>query len=156
MSQAVFEKILKLLDDNKVAYQLYEHEPVYTSEQAAKLRGTKIEQGAKALVMVADGRPILIVISAANKVESKKFKKSFNIKDLKMATADEVKRITETEIGAVPPFGNLMGLKTFVDKSLGKNKKIVFNAGLHTRSIEMKYKDFERLVKPISGDFSAF
>ena len=154
MSLQVFEKIVGLLDEKKISYQLFEHKPVYASEQAAKIRGTNIEQGAKALVMMADKKPILLVISGAKKVDTKKFKKSFGIKDLRMCTPEEVKKTTGVEVGAVPPLGNLMNLKTFVDRSLGENKKITFNVGLHTRSIKMRYQDFYFLVKPQIADFA--
>lgn len=153
--QVLFEKIIGLLRDNKTKYQPYEHEPVFTSEQAAKVRGTKIEQGAKALVMMADGKPVMLVISAARKINTAKFKKDFKVKDLRMATPEEVKQLTGIEIGAVPPFGNLMGLEVFVDKSLRENKEITFNAGLHTRSLKINYADWVKLVNPKTGDFSA-
>ena len=153
-NQGVFEKIIKLLQDNKINYQLFEHEPVYTSEEAAKVRGTKIEQGAKALVMIADKKPIMLVTSAAKKVDTKKFKEAFGVGDLRMATAEEVKDLTGVEIGAVPPFAHLFELPLYVDQSLGKNEKIVFNAGLHTKSIKMSYQDYRQLTKPTSGSFS--
>ncbi len=153
--ESFFQKIIRLLKENKVEYQLYEHEPVYTSVDAAKIRGTKLEQGAKALVALADKKPILVVISAAKKIDTKKFKKLFKVKDLRIATTEEVKQITGVEIGAVPPFGDLVDLETYVDQSLGKNREIAFNAGLHTKSIKMKYKDWLDLVKPKTGDFSS-
>jgi len=152
--QSLFESLKKLLEDNQIKFQLYKHEPVFTSEQAAKVKGTKVKQGAKALVMFADKKPVLIVLSAAKKIETKKFKKQFGIKDLKMAEALAVKKISGVEIGAIPPFGNLMDLSTYVDKSLGENKEIAFNAGMHTRSVKMGYKDYCRLAKPFFGQFS--
>ena len=76
------------------------------------------------------------------------------MKDLRMAKPEEVKDVTNTEIGAVPPFGNLFDIPLYVDKSLGENETIVFNAGTHTDSISMKYKDFEKVSKAIVGEFS--
>lgn len=155
MSQQIFEKIVKLLNKNNISYQLFEHQPVYTSEEAAKIRdGTKLEQGAKALVMMADKKPILIVISGARRVDTKKFKRLFKIKDLRMSTPDEVKKLTDVKVGAVPPFGKLLGLEIFVDQSLGENEEISFNAGLHTKSVKMKYQDWFQLVKPKLGNFA--
>lgn len=152
---SLFEKIIGTLDEKKIKYQLFEHEPVHTSQQAAKIRGTKIEQGAKALLMQADDSPVLIVVSGARKVDTGKFKKLYKIKDLRMCTPEEVQKVSGVEIGAVPPFGNLINIKTYMDKSLGKNTKIAFNAGLLTRSIKMNYQDWFDLVKPELGDFSS-
>jgi aspartyl-tRNA synthetase len=150
----VFEKISSLLEENKFNYEKFEHESVFTSEEAARVRGTKIEQGAKALVLVADKKPIMLVVSAATKVDTKKFKTEFKVKDLRMATADEVKKITGLTIGSIPPFGNLFSLPVYVDKKLGENEAIVFNAGMHERSIKMKYTDFIKAVKPVLGEFA--
>lgn len=155
MSQVVFEKVVKLLQDNQIDYQLLEHEPVYTSEQAAKIRGSSLKQGAKALVFYADKKPIMIVVSGDKKIDIKKFKTTHYVKDLRMATPEEVEELTGTKIGAVHPLGVIHGLPTYVDKGLGRNEEIIFNAGLHTKSIKMKYRDYYSLVKPKLGDFSA-
>lgn len=153
-SSSLFDSIKNLLDSGKVRYELYEHKPVFTSEQAAKIRDTKIEQGAKALVMYADNKPVMLVLPGNRKVDTKLFKSKFKVKDLRMATPEEVRELTKTEIGAVPPFGNLFNLPLYVDSALGENEEIVFNAGLHTKSVKMFYKDFERLSHPKIDNFS--
>ena len=155
MSENVYLKIIKFLDERKVYYQVFEHEPVFTSEQAAEVRGTDIKQGAKALVFVADKKPIMLVISGDKKVDMKKFKQTYGIKNLAFATPDEVGKFTEgVKIGAVHPLGVIHRLPVYVDGSLGTNKEIVFNAGLHHKSIKMYYRDYYKLVKPILGNFS--
>ncbi|MBU1499894.1 aspartate--tRNA ligase [Patescibacteria group bacterium] len=153
--KTVYEKIINLLKDNNFVYKTYTHEPVFTSEQAAKIRGTSLQQGAKALVMIADKKPIMVVLSGATKVDSKKFKTNFKIKDLRMATVKEVEEITGLKIGSIPPLGNIFEIKTFVDKKLGQNREITFNAASHTQSVKMSYKDFVNLVKPQIGAFVA-
>ena len=45
-----YEAIIRLLDKAHIAYEKFEHEPVFTSEQAAAVRGTSLSQGAKALL----------------------------------------------------------------------------------------------------------
>jgi Ala-tRNA(Pro) deacylase len=154
MNQVVFEKIVNLLDNDKVDYQLFEHKPVYTSEEAARIRGTSLGQGAKALVVFADKKPMMIVVPGDRRIDFKKFKAAYQVKDLRMATPEEVEELTGAKVGAVPPLGIIHHLPTYVDQSLGKNEEIAFNAGLHTKSIKMKYQDWFRLVKPKLGDFS--
>lgn len=151
--KTVYQKIINLLKDNHVVFTTYTHEPVFTSEQAAKIRGTSLQQGAKALVMIADRKPIMVVLSGATKVDSKKFKTKFKIKDLRLAAAEEVEEITGLKIGSIPPFGNIFKLITFVDEKLGENQEITFNAASHTQSAKMSYKDFVNLVKPQIGAF---
>lgn len=150
----ICQEIISKLDKLGIKYQTFEHEPVYTSEQAAKIRNTPIEQGAKALVMFADKKPLLTVISAPLKVNSKKLKAILKIKDLRMATPEEVKSLTGLEIGCIPPFGSVLKLPTYVEKSLSQQKQIVFNAGLHTRSISLSYSDFVEIERPQIEDFT--
>jgi Ala-tRNA(Pro) deacylase len=40
----IFENVKKMLDEKGVEYEIVEHEPVRTSEEAAKVRGTKLGQ----------------------------------------------------------------------------------------------------------------
>ena len=151
----LFEEIIEILNEKEINYQLFNHEAVYTSEEAAKVRGTKMEQGAKALILIADKKPVMTVMSAVKKVDFKKIKKEKGIKDLRMATADEVKNISGVEVGAVPPFGNLFDIPTFFDVSLEKQDKVSFNAGMHTRSVEIKYKDLKKAVNPDIFEFTS-
>jgi Ala-tRNA(Pro) deacylase len=66
-----------------------------------------------------------------------------------LATEDEFSsRFPDCEIGAMPPFGNLFGLKVVVDPALEKDEYIFFNAGNHVQTVRMRYRDFAELVKP--------
>lgn len=143
------EKIIQLLDQNNIDYKLSEHEYVRTSEEAAKVRGNKPEDGAKALVFWADGEPIQIVIQGNQKVDKDKFKEIFGFSKLKMVSAEELKEISGVEPGAVPPFGNLFEPPIRIYCNVGFNDIIEFNAGDHRISIQMKYKDWLDLVTPI-------
>lgn len=155
MSQKAFEKVVNFLKENNINFQVFEHEPVHTSEEAARVRGTSLKEGAKALIFMADGKPIMIVVSGDRKVDMKRFKKLFRIRDLRLGTAEEVETITSgIKIGAVHPFGNLHNLAVYADNHLGENKEIIFNVGLHTKSIKIKYQDYFLLANPILGDFS--
>ena len=71
-----------------------------------------------------------------------------------MATPDEVQKVTGVPIGAVPPFGHIFNIPLYMDEGLKDNEKIVFNAGLHTKSVCMKEKDFEQIAHPTVGKFS--
>jgi hypothetical protein len=45
MGQKEMEAIKKFLEDKNIKYELLVHEPVYTSEQAAKARGSELKKG---------------------------------------------------------------------------------------------------------------
>lgn len=155
MSEEDVRKIKEILDSNNVEYKLTEHEPVYTSEQAAKVRGAEIKTGVKALVLKSgDGKMILGLVAADRKIDLKKLSDFSNTRDLKLARPEEVLERTGCEIGSVHPFGLIHNLATYMDESVLENEYVEFNVGLHTKSIRMKSKDLVKIIKPIIGGFS--
>lgn len=150
---SLHDRIKNLLDENKVDYKETHHEPVFTSEEAAAVRGSKLGHGAKALVFWADSSPIQIVIQGNQKVDKEKFKNLFGFSKLKMVSAEELKQISSVEPGAVPPFGNLFDPPIKVFCNSGFSDTIEFNAGDHRISIQMKYADWLDLVNPTVGNY---
>lgn len=151
---AVYEQIIAAIKNAGFVYQTYEHEPVHTSADAAKVRQTSLHMGVKALVMYADGKPVMVGVSADRKVDMKTFKHTFAVRDLRMATPEEVLHVTSVPIGAVPPFGHIFGIPLYMDQAVKGNETVVFNAGLHTKSISLKESDYEKIAKPIVGSYS--
>lgn len=147
-------KLVNFLKEKGVEFKEIKHEATTSSEESAKARGTSIEQGAKALLMFADSNPVLLVLSAAKKLDNGAFKKQFSFKDLKMASAEEVEKISGVQIGGVPPFGNLFNVPVYVDETLLNENEIAFNAGSREKSIIMKSSDFKKLVNPQLGQYS--
>lgn len=146
--------IVKFLADNKVPFDLITHEPVYTSEQAAKVRGMSAEMGAKALLLKTSDEFIMAVLPGSKRLNSKKLKEILKVKALRFATPQEVEEIMHCQIGSCYPFGNLINIKTIVDPSLGNNEIIAFNIGLHNKSIKIKWEDYLRVVKPSLNDIT--
>jgi Cys-tRNA(Pro) deacylase len=147
--------IKELLEKNGIPYQVSEHKPVYTSEQAAKVRGVELRTGVKALVLKTDDEDFVISLVAAHRrVDLKKLAKIVGTKRLRLANPQEVLKKTGCEIGSVHPFGNLQCLPTYLDVSILENQMVNFNAGLHTVSIHMKTKDLIKALNPIVGGFS--
>ncbi|PVX42912.1 Ala-tRNA(Pro) deacylase [Pasteurella langaaensis DSM 22999] len=50
MSEKTFENLTALLDQNQARYRIVHHSAAGKSEEVAKIRGTELGQGAKALV----------------------------------------------------------------------------------------------------------
>lgn len=147
-----FEKILDFFKQNNISVEILEHEPVFTSEQAAKIRGVSLHQGAKALLLKADGNFILIVLPGDKRLNTKKVKLLLGVKDLNFAKPEEVKEVMGCEIGACYPFGNLINVKMIVDQNLSENEIISFNPGVHNKSIKIKWSDYFKSVKPTIVD----
>jgi Ala-tRNA(Pro) deacylase len=60
----------------------------------------------------------------------------------------------DCEAGALPPFGNLYDVAVCVDRALGRNERIVFQAGTHTVTMSVAYADFQCLARPTVADIA--
>lgn len=127
-------------------FRLLEHAPVRTSAEAAAVRGTRLEAGAKALVVRADDRVVQLVLPADRRVDSARVRALLGTRRLRFVTPDELLALTGCVPGAVPPFGALFGLETLVDEGLLAQEEIAFNAGSPAVSITMRCADFLRLA----------
>ena len=163
--------LLELLRKEGVEYKLYEHEPVYTSEQAAKVRGVELKSGVKAMVLKkrlaksalpseafsSKGQYLLADIAADMRLDFARLEKLMNplVKKLEFATREEVIVVTGCEAGSVHPIGNLFGLDTYLDESVLQNEFVNFNIGLLTKSVRIRKDDLVRILSPkMTGSFS--
>jgi Ala-tRNA(Pro) deacylase len=151
MSASVFERLQERLQQQGVPFTVLRHEPVFTSEQAAAVRGTPLSSGAKALVVKAGERFVLLVLPADRKLDSRKARDTLGIKSLRFATKEEVTQLTGLEPGSIPPFGSLFNLPTYCDPALAENPSINFNAGDHAISVQLAHADFVAVEQPAFG-----
>tara|TARA_Y100000310_G_scaffold340847_1_gene438020 strand:- start:401 stop:2611 length:2211 start_codon:yes stop_codon:yes gene_type:complete len=149
----VLEQIKEMLLKEKIDFKLMEHEPVFTCKQAAKVRGTPLKEGAKALVLKSNKDYIMAVLPGDKEIDIDKLKAVVKVNKLELANPQDVKMMTGCGIGSVPPFGNLFDMEMYVDKSLKDNKMVDFNAGSHTTSIKMHCKAYIELVRAKEGEF---
>ena len=102
---------------------------------------------AEDVALFARDRHVLLVISAARRLDSAKLKRALGVKKTRFATADELHDLTGLVPGAVPPFGEpVLPLPLYVDASVLANQRIAFNAGSLTDSIIMSVDDYRRVA----------
>lgn len=145
MRTPVTERLEAWLREQGTRYRLVEHAPVFTSAEAARVRGTPIESGAKALVLLAAGGPVHVVLPGSRRVDNARVRALLGTRTLRFATPEELLALTGCTQGAVPPFGNLFGLPVLVDAALAARDEIAFNAGSNDVSMVMAAADFLRL-----------
>jgi Ala-tRNA(Pro) deacylase len=149
------DRLLDLFRREGVEYELYEHEPVYTSEEASRVRGVELRSGVKALVLRSDdGSYLLADLAADRKADIKKLQELAKVKKLHLASREDVISITRCEPGSVHPFGDLFGLRTYLDRSVLENEYVNFNIGLLTKSVRIKRDDLTRLLVAVVADFA--
>ena len=147
-------RLLELLQRHGVPHRVLRHPPARTSEEAARARGTPLEAGAKALVCHADDAIVLIVVPAHARLDSRAFKRQTGTKNVRMVVAERMEGLVGAPVGAVPPFGSLVGLPTYADRAVVAREEIAFNAGARDVSVTMRGPDYAALEQPTLGNFA--
>ncbi|MFC4989507.1 MULTISPECIES: YbaK/EbsC family protein [Saliphagus] len=115
-----------------------------TAEDAAAAVGCEVRAIASALVFVADGDPIVVVTSGANRASEAKVAEELETGDVRMADPDTVREATGYAIGGVPPFGHDGDVPTLVDETLLAEEEVWAAAGTPEAVFPI---DPERLVE---------
>jgi Ala-tRNA(Pro) deacylase len=139
----------EFLDSRGVKYVSTKHSLAYTAQEVAASAHVSGKEMVKTLVVTLDGRMALVALPASERVDLRQVREATGAKDVDLATETEFgSSFPGCEVGAMPPFGNLYGMDTYVTESLTRDREIAFNAGTHTEVIRMSYADFERLATP--------
>jgi prolyl-tRNA editing enzyme YbaK/EbsC (Cys-tRNA(Pro) deacylase) len=89
-----------------------------TSEEAAAAVGCTVAEIAKSLIFrAADGRPVLVIASGANRVDEKKVRALLGQR-VERADPDFVREATGYVIGGVPPVGHASPSIVLIDSDL--------------------------------------
>jgi Ala-tRNA(Pro) deacylase len=148
-------KLKQLLDDRRVKYVTVRHSPAYTAQEVAASAHITGYEIAKTVMVKVDGDMAMAVLPAPLQVDLRHLRELIEAERVELATESEFKALfPECEPGAMPPFGSLYGMETYVAGRLAEDEYIAFNAGTHTELIRMRYRDFERLVDPKVLEFA--
>ena len=140
------EKFLKEYDTNLDVTLL--NSSARTALEAAKSLNCEVGAIVKSLLFKAENTFILCLVAGDKKGSLNKIKKITNIKDVSMASADEVKDVTGFTIGGVSPIGHTKKINIYIDNSLERFDSLYAAAG-HPNAV---FKiDFESLKSLTSG-----
>ncbi|MEQ1502705.1 MAG: YbaK/EbsC family protein [Myxococcota bacterium] len=144
-------RVFAVLDAGAVRHRTIEHAPAYDADQAARLRGTPLAIGAKALVFKLD-RGIgfaVFALPADHTVDNRRLRRHLGVRRYRFATPAELAAVTTLEPGAVPPFGRpVFDLPLYVDQALAGSRELAFTAGSHTVSVVLATADWLAVAHP--------
>ena len=147
-------QLIDCLDQHNVHYAILHHSEAMTAQRIAQAEHVKGRHQAKVVIMKSGHQRFMLVLPADHYVDLEKVERIVG-KPASFDHEDKFKSLfPDSAIGAMPPFGNLYGLPTYVDKSLSEQNYIVFEAGTHTEAIKMSYRDYEEIVKPKVADLA--
>jgi Ala-tRNA(Pro) deacylase len=142
-------RLKEFLDSQRIKYVVISHSVAYTAQGIAALTHIPGKELAKTVVVRIDGKLALAVVPASCQVDLALLKTATRATTIALASELEFRTsFPDCETGAMPPFGDLYDMATFVDERLSRDKEIAFNAGTHRELIRLAWDDFERLAKP--------
>lgn len=149
-----YKKLIEFLKKQKIKHKVLTHPLAYTAQEVAASQHIPGKQFVKSVVIKAGPKYVLAVLPAIHLVDFPKLKKLLKSKSASLASESEIKKLAQDfDVGALPPFGSLLGLETYMDSALNEDEEIVFNAGTHTNTAKIKMTDFLKTEKVITGNF---
>lgn len=143
------------LDKERVKYTVLTHSPAFTAQEIAAASHITGHRIAKCVILSVDGELAIAVLPASANADLDLLGWIAGADRVELATEEEFRdRFPDCETGAMPPLGNLYGMQVFVSEELAEEELITFNGGTHTELIQMRYADFERLVRPKIIEFA--
>ena len=144
------QKLKDFLDRSAVKYVALSHSRAFTAQDVAESTHVSGKELAKTVMVLLDGRMAMAVVPAPSRVDLERLRQASGATRVELASEKDFKGLfPECELGAMPPFGSLYGLRTFASERLAHQAQIAFSAGTHTEIIRLPYADFERLAQPV-------
>ena len=141
------EKCLKEFDEKLSVVEL--KNSAKTALDAANSLNCEVGAIVKSLLIKIENDFLLCLVSGDKRCSLNKLKKISEKKNVRMASADEVKSQTGYTIGGVSPVGHTNNLRIFIDNSLSRFKDIFAAAGHPNVIFKINY---EKLIQITKGD----
>jgi Ala-tRNA(Pro) deacylase len=151
----MYQRLAEFLSARGAKYEAVTHPAAVTAqEQAAAMR---VPGGSVAKVLIVKERDgyVMAVVAASAEVDLDRLKGLIGHGEIRMATVEEVAAVVpDCMPGAIPPFGAMYGLRSFVDRGLLAVPRVSMPAGDAASAIRMRSAEFRRLVDARAGDFA--
>ena len=133
-----FEKILELLDNNKIKYVVHEHNAIPNVATAINVVNFDLDKCLKTLAFECRGNILLVCLPALSKLDYNKLSKGLgaNRKDIKMLDS-----LTLTNLGfgdgGVAPFKIDQSITVVIDGGVQPNTTVYCGSGVSTKTIQI-------------------
>jgi Ala-tRNA(Pro) deacylase len=143
------------LMEHQVPFEELHHPDAYTAQQVAQSEHVSGHRVAKVVVVMADGKPVELVLPASRRVNLDWVRSTLGVREVRLATEDEIRQhFQDCEVGAIPALRHWAGVDVLMDASMRVDGDIVFQAGTHHDAIRLNFSDWFMLVCPQVGRFT--
>ena len=117
-----------------------------TAQEAASSLGCEVGAIVKSLLFKTENIFTLCLVAGDKKASLNKIKKTLKIKDVSMASADDVKNITGFTIGGVSPIGHLNKINILIDQTLNRFNELFAAAGHPNCVFKIDYENLQKIT----------
>ena len=143
----VNKRLKDLFEHARISYEVHNRPLASTTQEIAPYGAG--ERMAKVVMLAVDGELAMSVIVGNQRVHLPTVCASLGARDAQLADEEAfASRFADCEMGALPPFGNLFGLPVYLDLAVAEHDELYFSAGNHAQTVRIRYRDYERLVRP--------
>jgi Ala-tRNA(Pro) deacylase len=148
-----YARLIGMLDAHAATYRLIDHPPEGRTEVVSPMRGNRLSQAAKCIVlMVKVGkkvtRHVLAVVPGDARVDLDAVKTLIGGTYVSFASPEVAERLAGSVTGTILPFAFDPALELVVDPALLENEELYFNAARLDRSMALKTADYRALAAP--------
>lgn len=138
-----------------IPFEELHHREAYTAQEVAQREHFSGHRVAKVVVVMADDKPVELILPASSHVDLEKVKTVLNAGGVRLASEQEMEQFfTGCEVGAVPPLRHWENVAVLMDKSLQVQGPILFQAGTHSDAIRLNFRDWYEMVNPQVATFT--
>jgi Ala-tRNA(Pro) deacylase len=145
--------LIDYLERSRAHYTLVQHPLACTAAETVRMNRVQARHFAKAVMVRIDGELAMMVVPSHYRVALEPLRRSLAANRVELAEERQFqRRFPRCELGAIPPFGHLFGLRAFMMPLFDEDADIHFKAGTHTELLRMPFGEFKRLahVEPVA------
>jgi len=134
------------LTEQKIQYQLVEHDHSESSIGSAILAKIPLEKIAKAVILKDhEDRKLMAVLPAKNKISISAINENLLGNYSLLKEQDVYSMFSDCELGAIPPVGDAFNMHMICDEQLDLLDYVYFEAGDHRNLLRLSHDDFEKI-----------
>jgi prolyl-tRNA editing enzyme YbaK/EbsC (Cys-tRNA(Pro) deacylase) len=118
-----------------------------TAADAARAVGCRLEEIVKSLVFLCDRRPVLVLVPGDLRADPRKIASAVGAEGTRVASPDEVERMTGFAPGAVAPFALRRVEAVLIDRRLLRHTVVWTGAGSSRHMVGLAPSELVRLTR---------
>lgn len=148
----------EFLNEHSIYFELYNHDPIYTNEDAVIMKKEKGFTGTETKALFLKGKSgqyYSFVTFTTKNTDFKRLKKVVGEK-VSIVKPEEMEEVTGQTAGAVTPLGYDASVPMIVDEELLEQEKLVFAPARPDQTMVILAKDLEKIIDLLGNEMFTY